>query len=156
VAARSCDGHPAIARVAPFSGIEGRTLYRILRLRSEVFVVEQGCVYLDLDGRDCEPATLHAWADPDPTAPVVAAALRLLVEPDGSRKIGRVVTAAAVRGRGIAGGLVDAALALVPPRVPVHLDAQSRLEPWYGRWGFVRTGPDFDQDGILHTPMLRP
>jgi len=140
---------------AGFDQLDTRTLYRILRLRSEVFVVEQACVYLDLDGRDTEPGTIHVWADPVEEAPSVAAALRLLAEPDGARRIGRVVTAAQERGLGLAGALVERALTLVPAASPVILDAQLRLEDWYGGWGFERTGPDFDEDGIVHVPMRR-
>ncbi len=141
---------------AAFDQLDPRTLYRILRLRSEVFVVEQACVYLDLDGRDMERATVHVWADPVEEAPSVAAALRLLTEPDGSRRIGRVVTAAEERGLGLARTLLERALTLVPDDAPVVLDAQVRLEDWYRGWGFERTGPDFEEDGIVHVPMRRP
>jgi ElaA protein len=141
---------------AGFDQLDPRTLYRILRLRSEVFVVEQACVYLDLDGRDMEPATIHVWADPVEEAPTVAAALRLLADADGAWRIGRVVTAAEERGLGLAGVLIERALTLVPASAPVVLDAQLRLEGWYRGWGFERTGPDFDEDGIVHVPMRRP
>ena len=110
-------------RGAGFDELDARTLYRILRLRAEVFVVEQDCPYLDPDGRDAEPGTLHLWVDPDPGAPTVAAALRVVVEPDGSRRIGRVVTAPDHRGQGLAGMLLDRAVELVPPGRGVVLDA---------------------------------
>jgi ElaA protein len=141
---------------AGFDELDSRTLYRILRLRSEVFVVEQACVYLDLDGRDVEPGTLHLWADPDPSSPTVAAALRVLTERDGSRRIGRVVTAAGHRGLGFAGTLMDHALKLIPAHAAVILDAQAGLEAWYEHWGFERSGDDFVEDGIVHVPMRRP
>ena len=142
-------------RGAGFDELDARTLYRILRLRAEVFVVEQDCPYLDPDGRDAEPGTLHLWVDPDPGAPTVAAALRVVVEPDGSRRIGRVVTAPDHRGRGLAGTLLDRALALVPAGSGVVLDAQARLEPWYAERGFTRVGEEFLEDGIAHVPMRR-
>jgi ElaA protein len=125
------------------------TLHDILRLRQDVFVVEQQCVYADLDGRDLEPGTVQVWAV-DEQARVVAT-LRLLVEPGGSRRIGRVATAVPMRGRGLAADLVSAALAL--GRVVVVLDAQSHLEGWYARFGFVRVGEEFLDDGIPHVPM---
>ncbi len=120
-----------------------------------MFVVEQECPYLDPDGRDMEPGTVHLWADPEPSAPTVAAALRVLTQPDGTRRIGRVVTAADRRGTGLAGKLLDHALGLVPPGTPVELDAQLRLEPWYEGWGFARSGDEFLEDGIVHVPMRR-
>jgi ElaA protein len=140
---------------AGFDDLDARTLYRILRLRAEVFVVEQDCPYLDPDGCDAEPSALHLWVDPDPTAPTVAAALRVLVEPDGTRRIGRVVTAPDHRGQGLAGKLLDRALELVPPGAGVVLDAQAHLEPWYTERGFTRAGEEFVEDGIAHVPMRR-
>ena len=142
-------------RRARFDELDALTLYRILRLREAVFAIEQDCVYADLDGRDCEPRTEHLWVDGRPEAPTVAACVRLLVQPDGSRKLGRVATASAERGRGLAASLIDAALGLVPDGTPTVLDAQVRLAPWYSRWGFERAGADFDEDGIRHTPMRR-
>ena len=142
-------------RQSRFTDLDALTLYRILRLREAVFAVEQNCVYSDLDGRDYEPGTEHLWIDGRPEAPTVAACVRLLVQPDGSRKLGRVATDAVERGRGLAGSLIDAALGLVPEGTATVLDAQVRLAPWYSRWGFERAGADFDEDGIRHTPMRR-
>jgi ElaA protein len=140
-------------RVARIDALDSRTLYRILRLRSEVFVVEQDCVYLDADGRDVEPTTVHVWLDPVPHGPRVAAALRLLTEPDGSFRIGRVVTAPSHRRLGLARALIEHALTLVPADAPVVLDAQAHLEGWYGHLGFERSGVEFVEDGIVHVPM---
>lgn len=142
-------------RCARFADLAPLTLYRILRLREAVFAVEQACVYTDLDGRDHEPDTMHLWVDADDQAPTVTACARLLTQPDGGRKLGRLVTSARSRGEGVGGAVIDAALNLVPPGTPVVLDAQVRLADWYGRWGFVRSGADFDEDGIWHTPMRR-
>lgn len=75
---------------APFADLDVSTLYALLRLRSDVFVVEQQCVYPDLDGRDTEPDTVHVWLT-DPSG-AVTACLRVLTEPDGTARIGRVVT----------------------------------------------------------------
>ena len=83
----------------------------------------------------------------------MAAALRVLAEPDGSRRIGRLVTAAGRRGQGLAGMLLDRALASIPPGTGVVLDAQSRLERWYAGRGFTRAGEEFLEDGIAHVPM---
>jgi ElaA protein len=142
--------------VSRFAGLDTTTLYRILRLRAEVFAVEQDCAYNDLDGRDAEDATVHLWVDIDPDAPTVASAGRLLTDADGTRVLGRVVTAPDHRHRRLASGLIDRAVALVPNGATVVLNAQLRLEPWYGRWGFVRTGAAFLEDGIPHVPMARP
>ncbi len=132
--------------------IDARTLYRILALRSRVFVVEQECAYLDIDGRDLEPGARQLWVERDGE---VLATLRLLREPDGSGRIGRVVTAPHARGTGLAAELMNRALELAGP-VDVVLDAQSHLAGWYERLGFVRDGAEFVEDGIPHVPMRRP
>ncbi|MDP1807243.1 MAG: GNAT family N-acetyltransferase [Acidimicrobiales bacterium] len=127
-------------------------LYALLCLRSEVFVVEQACAYLDLDGRDLEPGTTHLWLTDAYGG--VASGVRLLTEPAGGHRVGRVVTAPAHRGHHLAGRLIDEALAVAGG--PVVLDAQSHLVEVYERHGFAADGPEFVEDGIPHTPMRRP
>ena len=139
-----------------FADLESETLYALLRLRVDVFVVEQQAAYPELDGRDLEPGTRHLWitAGGDPNRPL--AYLRLLAEPDGTMRIGRVVTAKQARGAGLAKRLVVAALE-VDPSAPTVLDAQSYLVDFYGRLGFAPAGPEYvDDDGIPHIPMRRP
>ena len=138
---------------APTRELDVVTLHDILRLRQDVFVVEQRCVYADIDGRDLEPTTVQVWATGGERAGPsgVLATLRVLTEPDGCARIGRVATAAAARGRGLAADLM--AVALDVGAGPVVLDAQSHLEQWYTRFGFVRTGAEFLDDGIPHVPM---
>ncbi|WP_053382963.1 GNAT family N-acetyltransferase [Leucobacter celer] len=134
-------------------GIPTPTFYRIAKLRQEVFVVEQDCVYLDLDGRDLEDTTVQLWVeDADGT---VAATVRILDESHqepGLRSIGRVVTAPAWRGQGIAAALLEAAIAQCDGH-PILIHAQAHLESWYGRFGFAACGDEFLEDGIPHLPM---
>jgi ElaA protein len=137
---------------APLAALDALTLYRILALRSEVFVVEQNCVYLDPDGRDLEPDAVQLWAEADGE---VLATLRLLRDPDGRARIGRVATVPAARRSGIAGQLMTRALDLAGP-VEVVLGAQSYLQGWYARFGFALDGPEYVEDGIPHVPMRRP
>jgi ElaA protein len=137
---------------APTAELDVPTLYRLLRLRSEVFVVEQNCVYLDPDDRDLEPDAVQFWVEDGDT---VLATLRLLHDASGEWRIGRVATASSARGRGLAARLMAAALARVG-NDPVVLDAQAHLRHWYARFGFAPTGPEFIEDGIPHVPMRRP
>jgi ElaA protein len=137
---------------APVDQLDPVLLYRLLALRVDVFVVEQQCAYRELDGRDLEPSARLVWAETD-GLPI--ATLRLLEDEDGRARIGRVATAPSARSAGVAGQLMRRALDLVPGR-EVVLDAQAHLEGWYERFGFRRTGPDFDEDGIAHVPMRRP
>ena len=133
-----------------FDELSARELHDIVKLRVDVFVVEQACAYPELDGRDNEAATLHLWVEGS-DGPL--AYVRVL--DDGTaRRLGRVVTAPAARGDGLAARLVDHAVeATVGPWV---LDAQSHLAEWYGARGFAVDGPEFVEDGIPHVPMRRP
>jgi len=134
-----------------FADLTAAKLHQILRLRIDVFVVEQECAYPELDGRDIEAATRHLWFEsPDGE---IACYLRVL--DDGTaRRIGRVVTPPSHRSRGLAALLVDEAVArTVGPWV---LDAQSHLVDWYVERGFTAAGAEFVEDGIPHVPMHRP
>ncbi|HEV7193796.1 MAG TPA: GNAT family N-acetyltransferase [Jatrophihabitantaceae bacterium] len=136
---------------ADLPGMDPVTLYRVLALRVDVFVVEQNCVYRELDGREVDPTTRLLWIERDSE---VLATLRLLRAADGSARIGRVATAMSARGQGLAAVLMHRALELTAD-VVVELHAQTYLVAWYERFGFTRAGADFLDDGILHTPMRR-
>lgn len=141
---------PTRLRDAAAADLDAATIYRIMALRSDVFVLEQNCVYLDLDGRDLEPAVRHVWVEDD--AGQVLATLRVLPEPDGTVRIGRVATAAGARGQGLAARMIERGIELAGDS-PIVLAAQSHLTRWYEGFGFVRSGDDFVEDGIDHTPM---
>jgi ElaA protein len=138
-------------RDATLAELDATTLYRILALRSEVFVVEQNCPYLDADGRDLEPGARQLWIERDGA---VLATLRVLVDDDRTMRIGRVATTKDARGAGLAARLMDRALELADDR-EVVLGAQAYLYEWYARFGFVRDGDDYVEDGIPHVPMRR-
>jgi ElaA protein len=137
--------------VATFAELDPRVAYDLWALRAAVFVVEQDCAYLDLDGRDTEPGTRHVWIEDDGT-PV--AYLRML-DDSGHQRIGRVAVAGTHRGQGLADTLMAAAVELLGGG-PSQLEAQSHLERWYERFGYSRSGADYIEDGIPHTPMARP
>ncbi|TDD98264.1 GNAT family N-acetyltransferase [Jiangella asiatica] len=139
-------------RIARFTDLDAATLYRLLRLRVDVFVVEQGDAYPELDGRDPQPGTVHVWLSRG-DEPV--AYLRILDDTDGVARIGRVVVAADARGLGLAGRLMSAALDHIGDR-PSVLAAQSHLADFYRRYGYEVTGPEFLDGHIPHLPMARP
>lgn len=122
--------------MAAFAELDTATLYALLQLRVDVFVVEQRCPYPELDGRDTEPATRHLWLERD-GAPV--AYLRILAEPGGAVRIGRVAVVRPARRAGLAGELMAAALAEAGDRECV-LNAQSHLVDFYARLGFAVSG----------------
>ncbi|MFC9963620.1 GNAT family N-acetyltransferase [Nocardia ignorata] len=141
---------PVVLKRSWAADLDSATLYRLLTLRVDVFVVEQECAYPELDGRDLLPGTRHLWIDDDGE---LVATLRLLEEADGFR-IGRVCVATDARKRGYTTRLMQAALAETGSAT-VRLDAQSHLVDMYAKFGFAVDGPEYDDDGIMHVPMRR-
>ncbi len=134
----------------PLRDVDPETLYRILQLRCDVFVVEQACAFLDLDGRDLEPSCRQLWITDDDGG--VVAAARVL-DDGGARRIGRIVTRTDARGRGLAARLVEHFVATSDG--PWVLDGQSHLAGWYRAFGFEVSGDEYLEDGIPHVPMRR-
>lgn len=141
----------------PFAELGTQPLYDLLALRSQVFVVEQNCVFLDIDGLD--PLTLHLLGTGDDG--VLRAYARLI--PPGVKApdalIGRVVTAPAARGGGSGRALMAEAVAQCERLWPGHavtLHAQAHLERFYGSFGFVPVGEPYIEDGIPHIEMRKP
>ncbi len=140
-------------RRARFAQLDTPTLYALLKLRQDVFVVEQKCPFPEIDGRDAEPGVTHLWIA-DTAGPL--SYLRVFdPEAGGTARIGRVVTAAHARGRGLSGLLMTAALELVGD-APAQLDAQVDTASFYARFGFREAGPEYLEDDIPHVLMKRP
>ena len=133
---------------APTRELDAGTLHDVLRLRQDVFVLEQECLYPDLDGRDLDPGTVQVWAEDEEGR--VVATLRILAD-GGPVRIGRVATAMPARNRGIAAAMMAAALR--ETEGPVVLHAQSHLARWYEGLGFTVMGSEYLDDGIPHVPM---
>ena len=141
---------------AAFSDLSAAQLYAILKVRSEVFVLEQNCVYQDIDGLDLECLHLIAWTENQQ----VAAYLRVV--PPGLKyaevSIGRVVSSKAARGTGIGKQLLAKAMELIAKTYPgaaVLIQAQSYLENFYLAFGFVTVSDVLLEDGIPHFMMLK-
>lgn len=132
-------------------------LYALLKLRCEVFVVEQTCPYLDVDGDDLlgENRHLLGWKDNE-----LVAYARILKSDDDLEPvvIGRVIVSQAVRGEKLGYQLMERAVASCTQHWPQHalyLGAQAHLQPFYGRFGFVPVTDVYDEDGIAHIGMAR-
>lgn len=151
---RAADRDALVLRHQASSDLVTRDLHDILQLRSDVFVVEQECVYPDVDGRDLEPETRHLWLEDSTQQGVsrIAAYVRVL-QNNGARQIGRVVTHPQWRRQGLAADLVRVVLAEVAG--PWTLEAQSHLADYYASLGFDVCGPEYIEDGIPHVPMRR-
>lgn len=137
--------------------LDTATLYELLALRTQVFVVEQRCPYLETDGQDLLGDTCHLLVRQDDA---LVGYLRLL-DPQrmgGEVVIGRVVIAEAARGSGLGHRLMERALVECRqrwPGVPVYLSAQAHLQGYYGRYGFAAVTEVYLEDDIPHIGMRR-
>ncbi len=131
-----------------FADLTTRELYEVLRLRADVFVVEQECAYLDPDGIDLRAEHLLGRVDGG-----LAAYLRWFDE-DGDVRVGRIVTSRAARGSGLGHRLMEEVIARLPGRRLV-LHGQAHLDGFYERHGFRTVGEPFPEDGIPHVRMVR-
>jgi ElaA protein len=152
------DAPPLTWHCLCFAALSLDDLYDVLRLRSEVFVVEQACAYLDPDGKDRHPDARHLLGRS--AEGTLAAYLRLLPPglsyPDAS--FGRVVTAPGFRGRGLGDAIVVEAIGELErlwPGVDVQIGAQAHLAAYYAKHGFVACSDVYDEDGIPHVDMRR-
>ena len=130
-------------------------LYALLRLRQDVFVVEQDCPYSDADG--CDPSCFHLLGRYNE---MLAAYLRVF--PPGQYReeivIGRVVTAIQLRGKGLGSALMiegERSATEAFGSHPFFLSAQAHLKPWYNSLGYKVCGIGYDEDGIPHLPMRK-
>ena len=145
-----------------FSQLSLNQLYDVLKLRVDVFVVEQTCFYPDLDGDkdllDRHPETLHLLGY---QAEQLVAYLRIL--PKGQNyvdniSIGRVAIANQARGDGLGHELITEALSLCQlhfPKEDIKISAQQHLKSYYQKHGFTQMSDMYLEDGIPHIAMLR-
>lgn len=140
--------------IKAFEELTPHELYSIIRLRNEVFVVEQQCVFQDADNKDQESYHLMYWQDDQ-----LIAYCRLL--PPGlaynEMSIGRVVSSPAARGTGAGRELIAIAIEQCYKyfgRGPIRIGAQLYLKKFYASFGFVETGEVYLEDGIEHIEMV--
>ena len=141
-----------------FDELSKQTLYAILKLRQEVFVVEQECVYLDCDGLDVNCLHLVGFLQTD-EQPELVAYLRVVC-PQGENSlpaIGRLLTHQRVRGKGVGKLLTQKALNHLQTTYPgsaIRISAQLYLVEFYQSFGFQTSSESYDEDGIPHIEMM--
>ena len=140
----------------PFASLAVPDLYDLLQLRSEVFVVEQACLFQDMDGADAQAihllgrqgGQLVAYARCFPAGVTFAEA-----------SIGRVATRLSARGGGLGHRLMEQAMGLIVAHwgpQAIRIGAQAHLKHFYSAHGFIDVGKPYVEDGIDHLEMLRP
>jgi ElaA protein len=138
----------------PFHELSPEELYQILRLRSEVFVVEQNCVFLDMDNKDqhCDHLMIYSGH---------LVAVSRLVPPGVSYRemsIGRVASHPSARGTGAGKKLMEESIRLIYAKYgegPIRIGAQYYLKKFYEGFGFYQCSEIYDEDGIDHILMLK-
>lgn len=140
-----------------FSSLNTNELYDILKLRIDIFVVEQTCYYPDLDDLDRHPQTLHLFKYIDGE---LAAYLRILAKGTSYPEhisIGRVVISPNFRGRALGHELIRQSLEEVKtnfPDQPLKISAQEHLQGFYQQHNFETVGDMYLEDDIPHVAMI--
>ncbi|MFS4415470.1 GNAT family N-acetyltransferase [Maribacter sp. 2307ULW6-5] len=138
-----------------FGELDVHTLYELLRLRTQVFVVEQDCVYQDLDGKD--DRALHVLGIKNGEL----VAYTRIFQPGLYFKeaaIGRVVVQGTQRKHGYGKVIMKASIAAIEERFKeraIKISAQTHLKKFYQELGFEQVGEGYLEDGIPHIGMLR-
>ena len=144
-----------IIQIKNFNQLETQELYEVLQLRSEIFVVEQDCVYQDIDGKD-EQATHLMGRKKDKLVGYtrIFGPGQLFKE----ASIGRVMVKKGERTHGYGKEIMEASIEFIRNSfgdVPIRISAQTYLFKFYTSLGFVARGSEYLEDGIPHIEMIR-
>jgi ElaA protein len=140
-----------------FDELTPHEMYDMLRLRSEVFVVEQNCVFPDMDDKDQLCHHILFYNEPN----VLVATARLVpagVSYPDMMSIGRIVTSQLVRGTGVGKQLVEMGIAecyRLFGTGPIRIGAQLYAKKFYETFGFEQSSEVYDEDGIDHIKMVK-
>jgi len=143
-----------------FAALTPHALYAILAARSAVFVIEQQCIYADIDGLDPLAWHLYGQDAAQPDTPLAACARVFAPDADDRTvRIGRVVSTSAYRGQGLGKALLEQAMLRIAeqwPQAPLRLHAQAYLQAFYAGFGFEACSDVHLEDDIPHIWMQRP
>ena len=134
--------------VKSFSELTTRELHDLLRLRTEVFVVEQDCAYPEIDGKDPQSTHLLGYLDSS-----LITYARWYTHGNDT-VLGRIVTRPDLRRRGFGGRLMARVFEIIGDR-RIRISAQQQLESYYRNLGFETTSEPYDDFGIAHIDMVR-
>ncbi len=141
--------------ISDMGGFSAHALYELLKLRVDVFVVEQRCPYPELDCKDVDALHLRLL---DGNELLAASRILTPVSPADPVKIGRVVVSPAHRGKRLGEAVMRESIVACEsrfPKRPIALSAQSHLRDFYGSLGFSIESEEYVEDGIAHIDMVR-
>ena len=139
-----------------FDELTTADLYELLKLRQDIFILEQQCFYSDMDDQDQISFHLQGHADGK-----LVAYLRVIpkvIDGEECMIIGRVLTDASQRGAGTGRAMMQQTMSFLAERFPdktVQLSAQQYLTEFYASFGFEAISEPYDEDGIMHLDMRR-
>ena len=141
-------------KVKSFNDLNTSELYSLLQLRSEVFVVEQDCVYQDIDGKDHKALHILGFKDE-----ILVAYTRIFKPGDYFKEasIGRVVVAQNQRKHKYGYDIMKASIKTIKTNFnteTILISAQVYLKKFYNNLGFFETGDTYLEDGIPHIKMI--
>lgn len=139
--------------ILPFDSLSPRQLYQLLKLRFDIFVLEQTCFYDEFDEVDYD--ALHFFIEKDDS---IVAYLRLYRKTETVVSFGRLVVHPDFRGKGLAEQLIQKSIDYAVENMAAEkmvISAQEPLQNYYGRFGFVTVSDAYDDEGILHVDMER-
>ncbi len=142
--------------IKSFEQLHNEELYQLIRLRLEVFSVEQNCAYQDCDNKDQSAWHLLMWE-----GETLAGYLRILDKHVKFKEftIGRVITAKDYRGKGLGKLCMEKAIAFIKTNFgdePIRISAQKYAKGFYENVGFQQVSDEYLEDGIVHIEMLHP
>lgn len=146
-------------QVQTFAELDTLTLYSMLQLRVDVFVVEQNCPYPELDDKDLHPQTRHIILKKGDKVIAYSRVLAPGVSFDGFPGIGRVCVSQTARRLGLGRVLMDKTLDVAVqywPDMDIHISAQCYLQQFYQESGFESASEPYLEDDIPHLKMIKP
>lgn len=138
-------------QIIPFTELSTEQLYELLKLRVDVFVVEQQCPYAEIDGADKDAQHLLVTKDNN-----LIGYARIVFE-DNQLHIGRIICHANYRNQGVGKEIMHRAMEFCKKQYPkedIYLSAQAHLENYYSGFGYQSISPVYDWDGINHIDMV--
>lgn len=144
-------------RLQKFEQLSAKDLFDVFKLRQQVFILEQQCLYPDIDDKDLIAQHLLGF---DNKSDQLYAYMRILPATDDSGNciLGRIATTSSHRGAGLGKILLEEGIRFAQhshPGCDIKISAQAHLEKFYQRVGFVTCSEPYDEDGIMHIDMLR-
>lgn len=145
-------------QVARFSELDSYTVYAMLQLRVDVFVVEQNCPYPELDNKDLDPQTQHILLRKGDKLVAYCRVLAPGVSYEGCPSLGRVCVSQTARRLSLGRALMDKALHVAYshwPDMDIRISAQCYLQRFYESFGFIACSEPYLEDDIPHLAMVR-